>query len=250
MALRRAGKGDVLGVASDQMFNAWGRTPPISGTAAAIAATLTASAWQRLSAGAGTTGPRRHDWAYLALADLEANEYGEDRSGLWTRGLLIRRDLGDGKMAFFTTWCPTGTAIETLVWVAGHRWAVEDGFETAKNELGLDHNETRSWNGWHRHVSLVMLAFAMLAAIRHRLNAETMTAEQLETVPSARPRPVRGRHRWDRGLDPPVGAGDPPSGRAAEPAAHPARSHHRLVALAKGPSSRRTRLAFKKKMQL
>src|ERR1700761_1251713 len=243
MALRRAGKGYVLGVASDQMFNSWDRTPPISGTAAEIAATLKASAWQRLSAGEGTKGPRLHDWAYLALADLEANEHGEDRSGLWTRGLLIRRDLADGKMAFFTTWCPTDTSIETLVWVEGHRWAVEDGFETAKNELGLDHNETRSWNGWHRHVSLVMLAFAMLAAIRHRLNAETMTAEQPETVPSARPRPVRGRHRWDRGLDPLVGAGDPPRGRAAEPAAHPARSHHRLVALAKGPSSRRTHLA-------
>ena len=53
-----------------------------------------------------------------------------------------------------------------LVGVEGQRWAIEDRFETAKNELGLDHNETRSWHGWHRHVSLVMLAFAMLAAIR------------------------------------------------------------------------------------
>src|ERR1700761_7757768 len=83
----------------------------------------------------------------------------------------------------------------------------------------------------------------LLAAIRHRLNAETMTAEQLETVPSARPRPVRGRHRWDRGLDPLVGAGDPPRGRAAEPAAHPARSHHRLVALARATPSLCTHLA-------
>ena len=41
---------------------------------------------------------------------------------------------------------------------------MEDAFETAKTELGLTHNETRSWHGWHRHVSLVMLAFAMLAA--------------------------------------------------------------------------------------
>ena len=59
----------------------------------------------------------------------------------------------------------------TLVKVEGHRWAIEDSFETAKTELGLDHNETRSWHGWHRHVSLVMLAFAMLAAIRHHANA-------------------------------------------------------------------------------
>ena len=47
---------------------------------------------------------------------------------------------------------------------------MEDGFETANTELGLDHNETRSWHGWHRHVSLVMLAFAMMAVVRHRAN--------------------------------------------------------------------------------
>jgi len=75
-------------------------------------------------------------------------------------------------MAFFSTWCPAGTGIKTLVKVEGHRWAIEDSFETAKNELGLDHNETRSWHGWHRHVSLVMLVFAMLAAIRHQANAK------------------------------------------------------------------------------
>jgi SRSO17 transposase len=127
----------------------------------------------RLSAGDGTKGPRLHDWAYLELADLEAAEYGDDLSGLWTRGLLIRRSIADGELAFFSTWCPAGTGIETLVKVEGHRWAIEDAFETAKNELGLDHNETRSWHGWHRHVSLVMLAFAMLAVIRHHANAPT-----------------------------------------------------------------------------
>jgi len=91
-------------------------------------------------------------------------------SGLWTRGLLIRSTIADGTLAFFATWCPAGTEMETLVTVEGRRWAIEDGFETAKNELGLDHNETRSWHGWHRHVSLVMLAFAMQAAIRRQAN--------------------------------------------------------------------------------
>src|SRR5271157_177690 len=70
-------------------------------------------------------------------------------------------------------------AIEKLVRVEGCRWAIEDSFETAKNELGLDHNETRSWHGWNRHVSLVMLAFAMTATIRHRAN--TMPTQQ--TIP-------------------------------------------------------------------
>ena len=93
-----------------------------------------------------------------------------DRPERWTRGLLIRCTIADGDPAFFTTWCPAGTGIEALVRVEGHRWAIEDSFETTKNELGLDHNESRSWHGWHRHVSLVMLAFAMMAAIRHHAN--------------------------------------------------------------------------------
>jgi len=72
--------------------------------------------------------------------------------------------------------------METLVAVEGRRWAIEDGFETAKNELGLDHNETRSWHGWHRHVSLVMLAFAMLAAIRRTANTAAPPKSSLRMI--------------------------------------------------------------------
>ncbi|MDR0810572.1 MAG: IS701 family transposase, partial [Gemmobacter sp.] len=61
--------------------------------------------------------------------------------------------------------------METLVRVEGHRRAIEDSFETAKNEFGLDHDESRSWHGRHRHVSLVMPAFAMTAGIRHQADA-------------------------------------------------------------------------------
>jgi SRSO17 transposase len=152
------------------VFRSWGKRPPVAGTAADLARTRHSSDWKRLSAGAGTKGPRLHDWCYLELADLEAEQFNSANDGLWTRGLLIRRRIADDDLAFFTTWCPAGTAIETLVAVEGHRWAIEDSFETAKNEFGLDHNESRSWHGWHRHVSLVMLAFAMMAAIRHRAN--------------------------------------------------------------------------------
>ena len=173
MALRRAGKGYVLGVNANHHFGSWGGKPPVAGTAQEIAKRLDPSLWKRLSAGEGTKGERLHDWAYCGLADLDAAEYDENRTGLWTRGLLIRRNIADGDLAFFSTWCPAGTDITTLVRVEGHRWAIEDSFETAKNELGLDHNETRSWHGWHRHVSLVMLAFAMMAAIRRRANTMT-----------------------------------------------------------------------------
>lgn len=113
-----------------------------------------------------------HDWAYLELADLDAGDYSAALVGeTWTRGLLIRRKIADGDLAFFTTWAPKGTTIERLAKIEGRRWAIEDSFETAKNELGPDHNETRSWHGWRRHVSLVMLAFAMMAAVRLHANA-------------------------------------------------------------------------------
>jgi SRSO17 transposase len=168
--LRRAAKGYVLGVHSTHVFRSWGKPRRVDGTAAKVAEDLQPSDWKRLSAGEGTKGPRLHDWCYLELADLDAEQFNDDNHGRWTRGLLIRRHIADGDLAYFTTWCPAGTSIETLVKVEGHRWAIEDSFETAKNEFGLDHNETRSWHGWNRHVSFVMLAFAMMAAIRHQVN--------------------------------------------------------------------------------
>jgi len=173
MQLRRAGKGYVLGAPATDQFSSWIGKPEVAGTAEQIAKALAPEGWKRLSAGDGTKGPRLYDWAYLELADLEAEEYNEDLTGLWTRGLLIRRTISNQDLAFFSTWCPAGTPIEELVRVEGRRWAIEDAFETAKTELGLTHNETRSWHGWHRHVSLVMLAFAMLAVVRERANSLT-----------------------------------------------------------------------------
>ena len=184
-ALRKAGKGYVLGVAANHLFHSWGKKQLVRGSAAKITQNLPKSAWRRLSAGDGTKGARLHDWAYLELADLDAVEYNSTLTGRWTRGLLVRRNIAVGDLAFFSTWCPKDTPMKKLVSVEGHRWAIEDSFETAKNELGLDHNETRSWHGWHRHVSLVMLAFAMMAVIRHRANV---------TPPKKTMRRLRTRH--------------------------------------------------------
>jgi hypothetical protein len=225
MSLRRAGKGYVLGVTGKHQCWSWGRKPMVAGTAQGIAEALPASFWQRLSAGSGTKGERMYDWAYLELADLTAVEFGSDAPGVWTRGLLIRRSIADESLAFFTTWCPAGTGVETLVKAEGARWAIEDAFETAKNELGLDHNETRSWHGWHRHVSLVMLAFAMLAAVRRRAN---------ETAPKK----AGQSSRSDAGAL--VSPGNPPGDYALGPAADQTRLHHCMVRLAKSPSSRRS----------
>jgi SRSO17 transposase len=182
--LRQAGKGYVLGVAKNHSVKSWGKAKLIAGTAESVAQGLAPSDWKRLSAGDGAKGPRLYDWAYVELADIEASAYGASRSGLWTRGLLIRRTIADQDLAFFSTWAPVGTLIDKLVRVEGCRWAIEDSFETAKNELGLDHNETRSWHGWNRHVSLVMLAFAMMSTIRHRANNAPAQPKRRLKIPS------------------------------------------------------------------
>ena len=205
--LRKAGKGYVLGVAANHVFRSWGKKQLIGGTAAES---------RRPSRALGgacrpakeTKGPRLHEWAYLELADLDAADYNSALTGEWTQGLLIRRNIADGALAFFSTWCPRGTPREKLVSVEGHRWAIEDSFETAKNELGLDHNETRSWHGWHRHVSLVMLAFAMMAAIRHHAN----------DVPLE-----KHCHVFRKGVGPDllVDSGNPPYRDQARTTAHP-----------------------------
>ena len=229
-ALRRAGKGYVLGTAATQPFNSWVGKPEVYGTAEEIAQALPASAWRRLSAGEGTKGARLYDWAYLELADLEADEFDAALSGTWTRGLLVRRDIDGGRCAYFSTWCPAGAGIETLVAVEGKRWAVEDAFETAKTELGLDHNETRSWHGWPRHVSLVVLAFAMLARVRHRANqAPPKTPPRL---PRTHPPSSAGRSRRSA-ASPPAS----PSGAFGPPTSSPGRSGHGST---KPPPSART----------
>jgi SRSO17 transposase len=122
-----------------------GGKPAVFDTAGEIAQDLNRAVWHRLSAGKGTKVARLHDWAYLELADIEAADYGEERPGVWTRDLLIRRPhIADGELAFFTIWCPAGTGINALVQVEGHRWAIENSFEMTEEELGLDHNEARS----------------------------------------------------------------------------------------------------------
>jgi SRSO17 transposase len=96
----------VLGVDPAHVFRSWDKPQRIAGTAADIAKTLQPRDWKRLSAGEGTKGQRLHDWCYIELADIKAEELNEDNHGLWGRGLLIRRNIADGDHAYFTTWCP------------------------------------------------------------------------------------------------------------------------------------------------
>ena len=101
---------------------------------------------------------------------MSSEEFNPANHGLWTRGLLIRRKIAVGDLADFTDLVPGRNIHHDVGSAEGHRWAIEDRFETEKNEFGLDHDETVSWHGRHRRVSFVMRAFAMMAAIQHRAN--------------------------------------------------------------------------------
>jgi len=103
---------------------------------------------------------RFHDWAYLELADLYGDEHNATLTGLCTRGHLIQRSIADGSLAYFSTCVLAGQLLNA-------------GFSGGPS---LDHKETCYWHGWYRHVSLVMLAFAMMATIRHHAN--TMPPEK------------------------------------------------------------------------
>ena len=89
------------------------------------------------------------------------------------KGLLVRRSLKDPEeIAYYFTHAPTETHLKKLVEVAGSRWAIEECFEQAKGETGLDEYEVRSWTGWHRHITLSMFAQAFLSVVRNSSNSQ------------------------------------------------------------------------------
>jgi hypothetical protein len=123
-----------------------------------LAARVPATQWIACSAGQGAKGRRLDDWTRIQLASPATSELG--------RWLLVRRSRSDGELAFYACYGPAATPLVGLVRVAGTRWAVEEGFEQAKGEVGLDHYQVRRWPGWYRHVTLALLAHAFLAVIR------------------------------------------------------------------------------------
>jgi hypothetical protein len=124
-----------------------------------LVAALPVDAWTTLSAGDGAKGPRRYDWARVAIRPLS----GPGR-GYW---LLVRRSLADPpEVAHYVCYGPAGADLADLVRVAGARWAIEECLEEAKGEVGLDHYEVRRWDGWYRHITLCLLAHAVLAVTR------------------------------------------------------------------------------------
>ncbi|MFA5629922.1 MAG: IS701 family transposase [Porticoccaceae bacterium] len=151
----------VLAVAKNEPL--WWQGPEFV-SAEQIAHALSRQSWKRLSAGAGAKGERLYDWALVPLWRLQLTAQ-ERRFGHY---LLVRRSLSEKReQAYYVVYAPRSRArLKTLVKVAGRRWEIEMGFEATKGECGLDQYEVRRWSGWYRHITLSLLAYAVLAALR------------------------------------------------------------------------------------
>jgi SRSO17 transposase len=149
-----------------------------------LAAAAPARAWKRLSAGDGAKGPRLYDWAMATLPPGREPGDGHER---W---LLIRRSITDpAELAYYLCFGPAGTTLGQLARIAGARWAIEECFQAAKNETGLDHYQVRRYDAWHRHITLAMLAHAYLA-----VTAATAPKARAAWSPSHQPRSAVSWH--------------------------------------------------------
>ena len=152
----------MLAVRSNHTLRMLTATGLLQTDPAQLADALPGTAWAAHAAGEGSKGPRLYEWARIALP--------------WTvdqgfeRWLLIRRSRRDGQdFAYYLVFAPAGTDLAELAGAAGLRWTIDECFQRAKEELGLDHCEARSWHGWHRHMTLCMAALAFLAGLSAQL---------------------------------------------------------------------------------
>ncbi len=168
--LEEAAVGYVLAVPKSQPVPRFGRIDYLFGQAPD-------EAWEQRSCGAGAKGPRVYDWAAVQLPVIEDFDGERPTHHRWA---LARRSINrPDQIAYYLAYAPVGTDVDRLVRVAGRRWAIEECFQAAKNECGLDQYEVRRYVGWMRHITLAMLAHAFLAATA----AQAAAKGDAETVP-------------------------------------------------------------------
>ncbi len=145
-------------------------------TVESLGAAVPPDGWNRLSCGEGSQGPRLYEWAYITLDPAE-------RPG-WVRGVLLRRqpDRTDA-VAFYRVYAPVETPLPEIVHAAGARWSIEDLFHLAKGEVGLDHYEVRSWHGWHRHITLALVALFARTLARQKGGPPTVRSTSRSPSP-------------------------------------------------------------------
>jgi SRSO17 transposase len=153
--VRELGLGYVLQVAAHRRV----RTRAGMLRVDAIAALLDDASWQTYSCGRGAKGHRDYAWAWVEILP----EHSDTDTALGQHHLLIRRTRSSGELAYLRCWTPRQTSLAEVVRVAGQRWRIEESFQSAKGQVGLDQHQVRRWTSWHRWTTLALLAHAFLA---------------------------------------------------------------------------------------
>lgn len=129
--------------------------------------TMDTAQWKKISVGEGTKGYRYYQWHRIPI--------NSDSPLGWKRWLMVRRAIKDVEdVAFYIAFSANEKTLEDMAKAAGSRWTIEECFEMAKGEVGLDHYEVRSWKGWYRHITLSLFALSFLAKLRIQLNNDEL----------------------------------------------------------------------------
>lgn len=180
--LEDRGQAYVLAVRSNQHLHFLTDEGLVQTDPAYLAEELDAGDWQALSAGEGAKGPRLYHWARLPLS--------WDTDNGFERWLLFRRSLRNpDEIAYYFVHAREGASLQELAGAAGLRWTIEECFLRAKDDLGLDHCEARSWHGWHRHMTLVMVAAAFLARLAADQRRTAWSRSEIECSVPGKPAP-------------------------------------------------------------
>jgi SRSO17 transposase len=151
-----------------------------------LAARLGRNTWQRRACGIGSKGFRTYDWALINSAEPD-------------RQYLIRRSITNGELAFYRCYNPNRAGFGELVHVAGARWPIEECFGSGKNEVGLDQYQVRTWDAWHRHITMAMLAQTFLAVTAYKTKkrgADSPTNPPHRTTRPAEPPNPKPPHQF------------------------------------------------------
>ena len=132
-----------------------------------MAAPQPASAWQRLTLQQGSHGPLQAEFCARRVVAVRAGLPGPE---VW---LLLRRHPRHHELKTYLCHAPADMPLATLAHLAGRRWPIESCFQEGKQNVGLGDYEGRSWQGWHRHMTLCLLAhfFLVRQATRLKKNA-------------------------------------------------------------------------------
>ncbi len=136
---------------------------PAPQTVADLAAQLPVDQWSRQVIQEGSQGPQVAEFAFVRVSAVRDGLPGPE---VW---LVLRRSLTDRELKTYLCNAPAEVPQQRLVRTSGMRWPIESCFETGKQELGMGDYEVRSWQGWHHHMTLVIVALGFLVRVQDRL---------------------------------------------------------------------------------